>query len=391
MLIGIAVVVWQLRGFRIALVQAERSAPGDGSLSSSRHNLSTSALRETAEEDLSLLEQSRYVPSPLRGLSFNEVLSLTPLWDGIQRTSDELVVSQFKRHLGDGVVVASNAVRFIQSTGEYAIEFSQRGREMLKIGQATLMRSKETGQMIPKLIGLDGRIIETGKEVGKLRTVAGKLASLSSMIVGAAHIISGADVAKKVGQVSRDVKFLMDARQNSQMARLESIFHAAQQILAGPQSEHAQWEIRRQMRDIAEIRATWRRDFETKLHRVGDPNSAGFFQHYFRTQYSKDVQVAGGISEGQEDLALVEITMVLHVALAQTIGDLDVFFNCGLPSELNLLRGTAQLLAEKAKFISGQSSDVHVEPMIAGIDDLIVRMSALTDASLVNVDKKAIT
>src|SRR5262249_12249198 len=152
-------------------------------------------------------------------------------------------------------------------------------------------------------------------------------------------------------------------------------------ILAGPVTEHAQWEIRRQMREVAEIRATWRRDLETRLYRVSDPNNAGFFQHYFRTQYSKDAQVAGEISEGQEDLALVEITMVLQIALAQPIGDLDILLNCGLPSELNLLRGTANLLAEKARFISGQSPDVHVEPMIAAMNDLIRRMSALTDST----------
>jgi hypothetical protein len=71
------------------------------------------------------------------------------------------------------------------------------------------MKSKETGRMIPKLMGLDGKVIESAKEVGKLKSVAGKVASLSSIIVGAAHIISGADVAKKVAQVGRDVQFLV--------------------------------------------------------------------------------------------------------------------------------------------------------------------------------------
>src|SRR5581483_5345761 len=106
----------------------------------------------------------------------------------------------------------------------------------------------------------------------------------------------------------------------------------------------------------------WRRDLETKLHRVNDPNNAGFFQHYFRTQHSKDKQVVTGISEGQEDLALVEITLVLQIALAQPIGDLDVFLEQSLRSELQLLRGTTELLTEKARFISGQSPDVHAEP-----------------------------
>lgn len=72
-------------------------------------------------------------------------------------------------------------------TGEYVIEFSQRDRQMLEIAQAPLMKSKETGRMIPKLVGLDGKIIETRKEIGNLKNVMGKLASLSSMIVGAAH------------------------------------------------------------------------------------------------------------------------------------------------------------------------------------------------------------
>ncbi len=105
------------------------------------------------------------------------------------------------------------------------VEFSKQGRELLQVGQATLMKSKETGRMIPKLIGLDGRIIESGKEVGKLSSVAGKVASLSSIIIGAAHIISGADVAKKVAQVGRDVQFLVQARQNEQVAKLEAIYH----------------------------------------------------------------------------------------------------------------------------------------------------------------------
>jgi hypothetical protein len=227
-------------------------------------------------------------------------------------------------------------------------------------------------------LALDGRIIESGQEVGKLGSVAGKVANLGSIIVGAAHIISGADVAKKVAQVGRDVQFLVQARQNDQIAKLEAIYHFAQQILAEPLSEHARWELRRQMKEIAEVRATWRRDLETKLERVNDPNTAGFFQHYLRTQHSKDKQVASGISVCQADLVMVEVSMVMQIAFAQSIGDLDVFLTRGLPSELSLLGQTAQLLREKAGFISGNSPDIHVEAMVGALNELIGRMSALT-------------
>ena len=71
------------------------------------------------------------------------------------------------------------------------------------------------------------------------------------------------------------------------------------------------------------------------------------------------------------------MTMVLQIALAEAVGDAEAFFHHALPSELSLLRGTAKTLGEKAFFISGRSSDVHVEPMIAGISGLIERMSSL--------------
>jgi len=287
------------------------------------------------------------------------------------------MMTQFTAQLGDGVLAGTNAIRFVQATGEYVIEFSENGRDLLKVGKATLMKSKETGRMIPHLIGLDGKIIETGKEVGKLKSVAGKLASLSSMVVGAAHIISGADVARKLAKVGRDVTLLVEAMHNSKMGKLEAIYHSAQQILAKPLTEHVQSEIRLQMREIAEVRATSRRDLETKLQRIANPHTGGFFQKYFTTGRSKDKQVAREISECQQDVALVEMTMVLQIALAQAVGDTEAFFHHALPSELSLLRGTAKMLGEKACFISGKSSDVHVEPMIAGISGLIERMSSL--------------
>jgi hypothetical protein len=407
-LAAIGFVVWQIRRFRVDVgsgfesvrqqIAAEQSeikklkevvaATDEHSLAlveaTDRHADQTLTLARRIDDQVAAVESFRkqalplVIRSPIEGLSFTDALSIRPMWNGIESSATELMMLQFTSQLGDGIVAATNAIRFVKSTGEYVIEFSQHGRQLLKVGQATLMKSKETGRMIPQLLGLDGRIIETGKEAGKLGSVAGKLANLSSIVIGAAHIISGADVVKKVAEVGRDVKFLLEARQNEQMAKLEAIFHSAQQILGEPLTEHAQWELRRQMREIAEVRATWRRDLETKLNRVNDPNSSGFFQHYFRTQHSKDKQVAGGISECQQDLALLEMSMVLQIGLAESVGVADAFFNRALPSELNLLRGTAALLHEKAAYISGNSSDVHVEPMIAAIAQLIDRMSALT-------------
>ena len=325
-------------------------------------------------------EEPQLVRSPLADLSFSDALSITPMWEAIRSSSEEMMQTQFTAQLGDGVVVGTNAIRFVQATGEYVVEFSEHGRELLKVGQATLTKSKETGKMIATLRGLDGRFIENAQELGKFKSVIGKVGSVTSMVVGVAHIISGADIAKNLKKVGQDVSILVEGRHNSKMGKLEAIYHSAQQILAKPLTEHVQSEIRLQMREIAEVRATSRRDLETMLQRVANPHAGGFFQKYFTTQRSKDKQIAGEISECQQDVAVVEMTMVLQIALAQSVGDAEAFFHHALPSELSLLRGTAKMLDEKATFISGKSSDVHVEPMIAGINGLIERTSALAPA-----------
>jgi hypothetical protein len=165
LLIGVGVVVWQLDRLRATLIHGPNSnAVLEDSMKEQRAAIES--LREQTERSL-LRDKPLVVRSPLEGLPFRSALSLTPMWEGIQRSSDELVTRQFAAHLGDGVVAGANAIRFIQSTGEYVVEFSEHGRELLQVGQASLMKSKETGRMIPKLMGLDGKIIESGKEVGK--------------------------------------------------------------------------------------------------------------------------------------------------------------------------------------------------------------------------------
>ena len=91
------------------------------------------SLREQTERSL-LRDEPLVVRSPLEALPFRSALSLTPMWEGIQRSSEEQVIQQFAAQLGDGVVIGANAIKFIQSTGEYVVEFSKQGRELLQVG-----------------------------------------------------------------------------------------------------------------------------------------------------------------------------------------------------------------------------------------------------------------
>ena len=320
------------------------------------------------------------IRSPLQDLSFDDVLSVTPMWNGLRVSAEEQITASITQEFGEGFVIGTNAVRFIQSTGEYVVEFSEKGKELLQLGKATLMKSKETGRTITDLIGLDGKIIEKSREVGKWKSVTGKLASVSSMIVGAAHVISGADVARKLEDVRRDVKFLVEARKNTQLAELEAIFHKSKQRLAQPLTENGRTEIRDFNCKLVRLRAEWRRDLECNLNNVTNANKVGRLKRFFSRQRSRDQKIADSISAFLGDIALIESSLVLQIALEQSVGDAETFFYEVLPGELRMLRKTQELLQAKASYLSGKLPDVHVEPALVMMNQLIERMSAFVIA-----------
>ena len=298
------------------------------------------------------------------------------MYNGLRVAAEEQITVQFTQIFGDGVVASANAVKFIQATGEYVVEFSEKGKQLLQSGKAILMKGQGTGRMIPNLVGLDGKIIEQSREVGKFKSLTGKLASVSSMIVGAAHVISGADVAKKLDEVRRDVKFLKEARKNDHLAKLEAIFDTSKQLLSQPLTENGTNQIRGFVHDLRELRATWRRDLETKLEEITNPNDAGRLKRFFSRQRSRDRKVADSISALIGDISLIESSLVLQIALATSIADAEALVYEVLPGELRLLRKTLGLFREKAGYISGKLPDVHVEPVLATMNQMVERMSA---------------
>ena len=243
------------------------------------------------------------------------------------------------------------------------------------------MRSKDARQLIPTLLDLNGKIIEHAREIGKLKAVVGKLASLESFVVGAAHIISGADVAKTVEEVRNDVKFLVEGRKNEHLGKLEAAFRTAKQRLDEPQTEANRSELRSLMHEIAILRAIWRRDLETKLENIKNPKNAGFIKRFFTRQRSSDKRVAGDISEFQRDVDLIEVSLVIQIGIAQATGDAEALFLCAVPDELKLLRKTSQLLSEKAGYII--LPQIQVTPIQEAMKGLIGRMSALVPSEQV--------
>jgi hypothetical protein len=228
--------------------------------------------------------------------------------------------------------------------------------------------------MVPTLLDVNGKIIENAREVGKLKAVAGKMASLTSFVVGAAHIISGADVAKTVGEVRKDVKFLIEGRRNEHMAEFEAIFRTAKRGLGEAVSDANLAELRALMHKLAILRATWRRDLETKLKNIKDPKQSGLIKRLFSRHRTTEKRLTNDLLPFHEDIRLIEANLVLEIGIAQMIGDAETLFLHVLPDELKLMRETSILLSEKTGYIT--LPELQAKSVSEALDRLIERTAS---------------
>jgi hypothetical protein len=171
--------------------------------------------------------------SPLTRLRFVESLDPGRFVDASMASAAEGLTRVLANQAADGVVVTINAVRFVQQGAELLVSVSADGKRLLDLGRAIIPVHKASGARLPILVDAStGRIIENLKEV-RVSRVTSKLANITSMVVGAAHLVAGADLAKRLARVDTRIEYLALCRRFDQVARLER----------GPQ-RHSMWRPR---------------------------------------------------------------------------------------------------------------------------------------------------
>src|SRR5438067_2191789 len=92
-------------------------------------------------------------------------------------------------------------------------KFSNAAARLYETGQATIPLYTESGRLLPWMVDQGGRIIEQAKGANML---AARLAQSWSLIVSAAHIVSGLDVVKRLKEIDRNLTFLLAGRRIDQ-------------------------------------------------------------------------------------------------------------------------------------------------------------------------------
>jgi hypothetical protein len=318
------------------------------------------------------------IQSPLQALSFEEVLSLTPLYENMKFFAEENLRVQVNTSLGiDALATGANAICYVRERGTYIIKFKEEAQKLLNADHIEFMRDAQ-GQRIPTLVK-DGKIITNARLVNGQKFLS-TASQLGSVVVGAAHMISAADMAKKLKIVSKDLKYLIQIHKNEQLGRLESIFKHAQELTALPRTPETNIALLDLSKELHELRSTWRRDTNYNLSNIEDPEKGNWFERKFR-RTKTDKYIADGISDSIADLRYIEVSIAIHMSLFYTIGAPDIFFTVSLPNELKQFAETFELLKQKRSYLSAKDPEWSAESTIEYFKTFLERYHALSPLS----------
>jgi hypothetical protein len=315
------------------------------------------------------MEASMSLDNVITRLSFDESLDL----EKFACASQEAALSDLNRRLmssaPDGLVIAVNGLQLAESGVNMVVSASKGGQKLLQDGVAVISRTA-TKQSLPVIRGVkDGRILEMMKEARGAQAL-GRLASLGAVIVGAAHIISGADIARMLKDLNAKVDLILAYRKVDQMSALERIYTSARELCRGHVTKEKKWALWTMRGELRELRTIWRREMRTRIGLIKDPNQ----QDWLRSMFSWIEQVDRGphqeahqkIREEQPGLMLIEYSLRLDQTLA-VASDTVHEFETTLQDELKGLEDLRRLLRSKANLISRRYPDLSVQPMLDGM------------------------
>ncbi len=286
--------------------------------------------------------------------------------------SQESALSDIKTLLadsGNGIVVVINGLALRESSVTMMVSASKKGKVLLEKSAATIARNS-SGKALPLLKDVKtGQWVEMMQEAKGAKAMA-RLASLSTAIVGAAHIISGADISKRLNEVDAKINLLLAYRHIDEMAALERIYTSARELSAAPLSPDKRWELWRLRGELRELRIRWRRELRHQLGLIEDPISAAWYQKMFNWIEPFDrgphSEIHEKITEGQLHISLIEYSIRLDQALAVASGTLPEF-EVTLAGELAELELVAELLKAKGALISKKYPQLSVESTEKGL------------------------
>ena len=311
----------------------------------------------------------------LMNISFAEAMQARPLLGEVSKQEHANLLTTLASHSGDLMATALTGASVIMENGSYAVRFTEAGAKLLNARELKFL-TDTAGKRLPTLVQASGQITENARIIGPLAKGTRIAANLSIAVVTAAHIISGADVCKKLNKLGEKVDFLVAAHRIDQLARIEAVYRQAKEILHLPQTDQTRMELHRLGRDLYEVRSAWRQEILFNLNTTQKTEESqnklvAWFQSWSRK--GKDEKVSHAVSRAESEIQLINSSFAIHLALAQSAGTLETFMQVSLRDELEELDRVAQLMNERISWIDEKHPELKSQ-----MSETIEKLKAIT-------------
>ena len=276
-------------------------------------------VEQRSSTDLFKIEES-LITSPINDLSFEEALDIQTFDNNLVEKALVTLNENFLKEFGtknlpylDNI---SSSVKKIKNGVVW--EISDKGKKLIKTGKAELVFHNKSGKLLPAIKDAKtGRFIEQFK--GKVPNVGSKIAKLSNVLVNGAHIISGADISKRIELLDKKVEYLIAGRKIDQLSKIEANYNLARELLFYPLNGNDLSTLKLLHKDNLELRSVWRREMELKLDKIEDPNNISWIKKRFSRQKTRDKKVKQNIieCEFEKEIRLIDFTISFDLALCQ--------------------------------------------------------------------------
>lgn len=349
-----------------------------------RHESKITALAvrqdQVAETIQPLVATQAPLVTPINRLSFEESLRGDLFAETSLAIANEQITEALAARAGDGVTLTANAVTLTPTGVELTVGLSVEGEKALREGTAIISRHSASGRLLPELKDArTGKFMEKMKEI-PVKNAVSKLGKASAAIVGAAHMIAGADISKRLRIIDRKIDLLIAYRQFDQFARLERIYASAAEIGSGPIGRYEIEQLWRLRGELQELRYTWRRELHHRLSTINDPNSMPWFKRWFTRKKTRDKRIHKEITDSELQISLIEYSMRLDHVLALGGDQIDKY-ELTLERELTDLEGVAKMLKDKSRYITGKYPETSVKPTVKAINTIVREYRTLLPAS----------
>lgn len=308
--------------------------------------------------------------SPLTDLPFDQAISVNPL----VITLKDMAINELNRKIHESIPEATNLIiqglNFTAKRNAIIFEISKNGQSMLESGQAVLSFDK-SGKLLPYI-----KSSETGKIIEQFRgaklPLASKLASLSSIIVGAAHIVSGADISRKLDRIQEGVSFLVATRKIDQMADLRSIYENIRELFSLGKNQEVERDLKKEVRHLSKLRYIWVGEIEYHLNQlsyIDSYDSKSWLKKLFSRKKTVDNKISSKLTPFTAELQLIDFTIVLELLIYEYCGLSNHLTEVRMKDEVANLEKLRNLLIEKSELLT--EDNIAVDLVIQGFDDLI--------------------